>query len=80
MESTAPVDGPAFLFGEDDVPDAPADGLLREFARMLEVVATNFSGLALVLRGEGSPEHSEDLRAQVDEIRNVIAALTRRGE
>lgn len=67
-------------------PACPVHGASREepglrergLARMLEVVAANLGGLALVLRGEGSPEHSEDLRAQVDEIRNVIAALAAR--
>jgi hypothetical protein len=47
----------------------------KYLASMLEAVCQKLEGLALVLRGEGSPGHSEDLRAMVDEIRNVIAAL-----
>ena len=43
------------------------------------LIAQEMGGLALVLRGEGSPEHSEDLRALADRGRALAARPAEEG-
>lgn len=47
----------------------------HELRTRLAALATEMGGLALVLRGEGSPEHSEDLRRMVDTLREIAALI-----